>query len=167
MDTPPQTTRRFIVIRFAIDSSATCDQAPETDSIEPVLDSINDACKCPLPVDRVAIINFEQPIQTGNGNVYFILSPRSTNPQITPTLPSPYSVRRHLKILQGKLHPRLDGPNYFADTPHLPPSMETMMLDRKTAHHGGDVCVMCVSLAKSLQSGSFPFPPERTSVLSC
>jgi hypothetical protein len=29
-------------------------------------------------------------------------------------------------------------------------SMETMMLEGKTAHHGGDVCVMCVSLAKSL-----------------
>ena len=29
--------------------------------------------------------------------------------------------------------------------------METMPLDRETAHHGGDVCVMCVSLAKILQ----------------
>jgi hypothetical protein len=28
--------------------------------------------------------------------------------------------------------------------------MKTMMLEGKTAHHGGDVCVMCVSLAKSL-----------------
>ena len=28
--------------------------------------------------------------------------------------------------------------------------METMPLDGKMAHHGGDVCVMCVSLAKSL-----------------
>jgi hypothetical protein len=26
--------------------------------------------------------------------------------------------------------------------------METMPLDGKTAHHGGDVCVMCVSIAK-------------------
>jgi hypothetical protein len=30
------------------------------------------------------------------------------------------------------------------------------------AHHGGDVCVMCVLLAKSLPSVSFSFPPERT-----
>ncbi len=41
-------------------------------------------------------------------------------------------------------------------------SMETMPLDGKTAHHGGDVCVMCVLLAKSLPSVSFSFPPERT-----
>jgi len=40
--------------------------------------------------------------------------------------------------------------------------METMQLDEKMAHHGGDVCVMCVLLAKSLPSGSFSFPPERT-----
>jgi hypothetical protein len=26
-------------------------------------------------------------------------------------------------------------------------SIETMMLEEKTAHHGGDVCVMCVLLA--------------------
>jgi hypothetical protein len=34
--------------------------------------------------------------------------------------------------------------------------------DGKTAHHGGDVCVMCVLLPKSLPSVSFSFPPERT-----
>jgi hypothetical protein len=41
-------------------------------------------------------------------------------------------------------------------------SMETMPLDGKTAHHGGDVFVMCVLLAKSLPSVSFLFLPERT-----
>jgi len=30
-----------------------------------------------------------------------------------------------------------------------------MLLEGKTAHHVGDVSVMCVSLAKSLPSGSF------------
>jgi len=40
--------------------------------------------------------------------------------------------------------------------------VETMALEGKTAHHGGDVCVMCVSLAKSLPSRSFSFPPECT-----
>ena len=35
------------------------------------------------------------------------------------------------------------------------------------AHHGGDVCVMCVLLAKSLPRGSFLFSPERTELLSC
>jgi hypothetical protein len=43
---------------------------------------------------------------------------------------------------------------------------ETMSLDGKMAHRGGDVCVMCVSLAKSLLRGNFLFPPERTYVLS-
>jgi hypothetical protein len=69
--TRPQITRRFIVIRFAIDSSATCDQAPDTNSIETVIDRIIDTCESPFHVDRVAIINFEQPIQTRNGNSYF------------------------------------------------------------------------------------------------
>jgi hypothetical protein len=45
--------------------------------------------------------------------------------------------------------------------------METMPLDGKMAHHGGDVCVMCVLLAKSLLSGRFLFPAEHTQVLSC
>jgi len=39
-------------------------------------------------------------------------------------------------------------------------SMETMPLEGKMAPHGGDVCAMCVSLAKSLPSGSFSFPPN-------
>jgi hypothetical protein len=32
----------------------------------------------------------------------------------------------------------------------------------KRLHHGGDVCVLCVLLAKSLPSRSFLFPLERT-----
>jgi hypothetical protein len=31
--------------------------------------------------------------------------------------------------------------------------METIPLEEKMAHHGGDVCVMCVLLAKSLHLG--------------
>ena len=41
-------------------------------------------------------------------------------------------------------------------------SMETMRLEGSTAHHGGDVCVMCVLLANSLMRGSFSFMPEHT-----
>ncbi len=36
-------------------------------------------------------------------------------------------------------------------------SMEIMTLEGKTAHRGGDVCVMCVSLAKSLLRETFTF----------
>jgi len=36
--------------------------------------------------------------------------------------------------------------------------METMPLDGEMTHHGGDVCVMCALLAKSLQSSSFFVP---------
>ena len=39
-------------------------------------------------------------------------------------------------------------------------SIKTMPLDGKMAHHGENVCVMCVSLAKSLPSGIFV--PART-----
>ena len=42
--------------------------------------------------------------------------------------------------------------------------METMTLEGKMAHRGGDVCVMCVSLAKSLPRGSFC---SRRNALSC
>jgi hypothetical protein len=42
--------------------------------------------------------------------------------------------------------------------------METMPLDGKTAHRGGDVCVMCVTLAKSLLSGSILFPRMHSGV---
>ena len=42
--------------------------------------------------------------------------------------------------------------------------METMTLEGKMAHHGGDVCVMCVSLAKSLPRGSFFVPAGTHSV---
>jgi len=37
-----------------------------------------------------------------------------------------------------------------------------MPLDGKMEHHGGDVCVMYVLLAKSLPSVSILFPLERT-----
>jgi hypothetical protein len=40
-------------------------------------------------------------------------------------------------------------------------SIKIMPLDGKMAHHCGDVCVMCVSLAKSLPGGCFLFPLER------
>jgi hypothetical protein len=46
-------------------------------------------------------------------------------------------------------------------------SIKTMPLDGKMAHHGENVCVMCVSHAKSLPSGIFLFQPERTHVLRC
>jgi hypothetical protein len=121
--TRPQITRRFVVLRFAIESSASYDQAPDTSNIEPVLDSIIDACQCPFPVDRIAIINFDQPVPTHRGSTYFtyaFLSPRSTNPLQTSSLPTT-NIRRQLEILQGKLHLRLDGPHFFHDTPHLPP----------------------------------------------
>jgi hypothetical protein len=121
--TRPQITRRFIVLRFAIKSSASYDQAPDTNNIEPVLDCIIDTCQCPFPVDRIAIINFDQPVPTHRGNTYFtyaFLSPRSTNPLQTSSLPTT-NIRRQLEILQGKLHLRLDGPHFFHDTPHLPP----------------------------------------------
>ena len=39
-------------------------------------------------------------------------------------------------------------------------SIKTMPLEGETAHHGGDICELCVSLAKSLPSGSFLFPPH-------
>ena len=39
-----------------------------------------------------------------------------------------------------------------------------MPLDGKTAHHGGDVCVMCVLLAKKSSEWEVFVPPKCTSV---
>jgi hypothetical protein len=41
-------------------------------------------------------------------------------------------------------------------------SIKIMPLEGNMAHHGGDVCELCVLLAKSLQNRSFLLPPERT-----
>jgi hypothetical protein len=41
-------------------------------------------------------------------------------------------------------------------------SIKTMPLEGEMAHHGGDVCELCVLLAKSLPNGSFLFPLEQT-----
>jgi hypothetical protein len=35
---------------------------------------------------------------------------------------------------------------------------KTMMLEGEMAHHGGDVCELCVLLAKSLPNEDFFFP---------
>jgi hypothetical protein len=43
-------------------------------------------------------------------------------------------------------------------------SIKTLPLEGKTAHHGGDVCELCVLLAKSLPSEIFH---SRQNVLSC
>jgi hypothetical protein len=40
--------------------------------------------------------------------------------------------------------------------------IKSMLLDGEMVNHGGDVCVLCVLLAKSLPSGSFVFPLEST-----
>ncbi len=41
-------------------------------------------------------------------------------------------------------------------------SIKTMPLEGEMAHRGGDVCELCVLLAKSLPNRSFLFSPERT-----
>ncbi len=41
-------------------------------------------------------------------------------------------------------------------------SIKTMPLEGEMAHHGGDVCELCVLLAKGLPNRSFLFPPEWT-----
>jgi len=41
-----------------------------------------------------------------------------------------------------------------------------MPLEGEMAHCGGDICELCVLLAKSLSRVSFLFPPERTLVIN-
>ncbi len=40
--------------------------------------------------------------------------------------------------------------------------IKTMPLEGEMAHHGGDVCELCVLLTKSLPNRIFLLPPERT-----
>ena len=68
------------------------------------------------------------------------------------------------KLISHLLYIFILNPSTAASSNPLQRSSKgSMPLDGKTAHHGGDVCELCVSLAKS---GSFPFLPERTYVLS-
>jgi hypothetical protein len=117
-------TRPFVAIELAIDSSALCDQAPNIDTLESVIDAILTHCPLLIPIDRIAILSFEHAIRTrSSGNLYLsyaFLSPRSSNPNTHP-LPATATTRRQLELLQANLHTHLDGPKYFQDIPTLPP----------------------------------------------
>ena len=116
-------TRKCIVIKIAIVASDSCDQSPTTSALEPVIDAIIDSLGLPFPIDRVAILSFDTAIPTRQGSIYFTyayLSPRSSNPHVLP-YETHTRCRRQLEILQGVLHSRLDGPNYFNTIPDLPP----------------------------------------------
>jgi hypothetical protein len=86
-------TRTSVVIKFAINSSANCDQAPNTEAIECILDGIIISCGFKFIVDRVAILSIDNTIKTRiYGNQYFsyaFVSPCSTNPKYTPRLSAP------------------------------------------------------------------------------
>jgi hypothetical protein len=85
-------TLRTIVIKLAIMASATCNQKPITNALEPVIDAVISSLGLSFHVDRIAILHFDTALPTWNhGNVYFtyaFLSPHSTNPtSIPPTTP--------------------------------------------------------------------------------
>jgi hypothetical protein len=114
--------RKCIVIKLAIVASDSCDQSPTTHALEPVIDAIISSLGLSFRIDRVAILSFDAAIPTRQGSIYFsyaYLSPRSTNPHNVSHL-SAHETRRQLEVLQGSLHTRLDGPNYFESIPNLP-----------------------------------------------
>ena len=116
-------TRRCIVIKVAIIASESCEQSPTTSALEPVFDAIITSLRLPFTIDRVAILSFDTAIPTRKGSTYFTyayLSPRSSNPHTSPQEPH-ITQRRHLEVLQGSLHNRLDGPLHFDTIPDLPP----------------------------------------------
>jgi hypothetical protein len=115
--------RKCIVVKIAIVASDSCDQSPTTSALEPVIDAIISSINLPFVVDRVAILSFDTAIPTKQGSIYFTyayLSPRSSNPFTLP-YETHATIRRQLELLQGKLHSRLDGPQYFNSIPDLPP----------------------------------------------
>ncbi len=85
------------------------------------------SCALPFPVDRIAILGFNHAINSRTfGNLYLsyaFLSPRSTNKTILPS-PSRLTIHRHLGILQGLVHSRLDSPGFFHTIPHLAPAAD-------------------------------------------
>ena len=116
-------TRKCIVIKVAIIASESCDQSPTTSALEPVFDAIIASLGLKFTIDRVAILSFDTAIPTRKGSTYFTyayLSPRSSNPHTLPQEPH-ITQRRHLEILQGSIHNRLDGPLHFDTIPDLPP----------------------------------------------
>ena len=106
-------TRPFVAIKLAIDSSALCNQAPNTETLETIINAIIASCPLKFPIDRVAILSFERAIKTrSSGNIYLsyaFLSPRSSNPHNHPPTTINTS-RRHIELLQAFLHSNLDQP---------------------------------------------------------
>jgi hypothetical protein len=63
-----------------------------------------------------------------------------------------------------KVHLRWPQPTPSAEAPRggVCLSIKTMPQEGEMAHHGGDVCELCVLLAKNLPNRSFLFLPEWT-----
>jgi hypothetical protein len=117
-------TRPFVAIKLAIDSSALCNQAPNTKTLETIINAIIASWPLKFLIDRAAVISFEQAIKTrSSGNLYLSYA------SLSPCLPNPHNhpppivsiSRRQLKLFQDFLHSHLDGPECFHNIPNLPP----------------------------------------------
>jgi hypothetical protein len=84
------TKRRCVIVKFAMATNATCDQAPLPSALEQVIDSIISNLAFNFYVDVVAIINYSTPVlntRKNNSSYYSFIyvSPRSTQIPISNT----------------------------------------------------------------------------------
>jgi hypothetical protein len=106
------------MIKLAINSSALCDQAPNTNTLEIIIDAIIASCTFAFSINHVAILSFAEAIKTrALQNLYLLYA---SNPH-TNSLPTISTFHCQLQILQGFLHSHLDGPRHFHNIPNIPP----------------------------------------------
>jgi hypothetical protein len=114
------TKRRCVVIRFAMPTNATSDQAPLPSTLEQVIDSIISHLAFTFPVDVVAIINYSTPIPNARKNYssyysFVYISPRSTQ------IPTSNTYSKEFAIVHARLADLLKGPlQAITNIPDLP-----------------------------------------------
>jgi len=120
------TKRRCVIVKFAMPTNATSDQAPLPSALEQVIDSIISNLAFNFYVDVVAIINYSTPILNARKNnssyySFIYVSPRSTQIPISNTYSKEFAIvhARLADLLKGPLQAITNIPDLPEITRHL------------------------------------------------
>ena len=120
------TKRRCVIVKFAMATNATSDQAPLPSALEQVIDSIISNLAFNFYVDVVAIINYSTPVlntRKNNSSYYSFIyvSPRSTQIPISNTYSKEFAIvhARLADLLKGPLQAITNIPDLPEITRHL------------------------------------------------
>jgi hypothetical protein len=120
------TKRRCVIVKFAMATNATSDQAPLPSALEQVIDSIISNLDFNFYVDVVAIINYSTPVLNARKNnssyySFIYVSPRSTQIPISNTYSKEFAIvhARLADLLKGPLQAITNIPDLPEITRHL------------------------------------------------